>query len=76
MPNRKTKPVALPGEDTDPARWWIWRDCDARCPMPVADAERLPGGSAGPAIERGLREKLPETSTPETKEGGHTECLN
>lgn len=28
----KTKPIALPGEDTGPARWWIWRDCDARCP--------------------------------------------
>lgn len=24
MPNRKNRPVA--------ARWWVWHDCDARCP--------------------------------------------
>lgn len=41
-----------------------------------ADAERLPGGGAGAAGERELREKLPEAATPETKEGGYTECLN
>ena len=42
----------------------------------VADAERLPGGGAGAASERELRKELPEAATPETKEGGHTECLN
>lgn len=47
-----------------------------RRPMPVADAERLPGGGAGAAGERELRKKLLEATTPETKEGGHTECLN
>lgn len=41
-----------------------------------AAAERLPGGGAGPAIERGLRKELLEAATPAPKEGGHTECLN
>lgn len=38
--------------------------------MPVADAERLPGGCTGAAAQRGIRNELPEAETPETKEGG------
>lgn len=45
-----------------------------RLTMPVADAERLPGGCTEAASE--LREELPEAATPGTKKGGHTECLN
>lgn len=70
MPNRKNRPVALLDTDTARTRWWVWYDCDARCPW------RTPSGGAGAASERELLEELPEAATPETKEGGHTECLN
>lgn len=37
MPNRKNRPVA--------ARWWVWHDCDARCPW------RTPSGCLADVLE-------------------------
>jgi len=61
MPNRKTKPIALPGEDTGPARWWNWRDCDARCPWRTPNgcrAEAL-GLQPSAAYEKNCRRRKP-----------------
>lgn len=45
MPNRKNRPVALLDTDTARARWWVWYDCDARCPW------RAPSGCRADALE-------------------------
>lgn len=37
MPNRKNRPVA--------ARWWVWHDCDVRCPW------LAPSGCRADALE-------------------------
>lgn len=45
MPRRKNKLVALLDTDTDRTRWWVWHDCDARCPW------RPPSGCRAEALE-------------------------
>lgn len=45
MPRRKNKPDALPGTEADRTRWWVWHDCDARCPW------RTPSGCRADVLE-------------------------
>ena len=32
MPRRKNRPDVFPGTESGRTRWWVWYDCDVRCP--------------------------------------------
>lgn len=44
MPRRKNRPDVLPGAEAASTRWWVWYDCDARCPW------RTPSGCRADAL--------------------------
>nr|DAV37534.1 MAG TPA: hypothetical protein [Caudoviricetes sp.] len=70
MPNRKNRPVALLDTDTARTRWWVWYDCDARCPWLApsgcrADALELqPSAAYGTNCHRRQRRRRKKEDTP------------